>query len=246
MRMTTRIGLLFCLAITLVANASFAGPIVISGIFDGPLDGGEPKVVELYVCEDIPDLSLYAVGAANNGGGTDGQESFLPAGPVSAGTYVYIVDDNSDSALGVEFNQYFGFTPAIMVDSNLGINGGAAAINGDDAVELFFDPTGVWNDGGETVVDVFGEITHAGPGAWNYLDGWAYRVNETGPDGSTFVIGNWTFSGINATDGQATNDQVPGSRFPIGSYVCVPEPSSMALILLAGLAAVGIGRREVR
>jgi hypothetical protein len=235
--------LLAVIAMTFMASTSF-GELIITGVFDGPLDGGEPKVVELFVCEDIDNLALYRAGAANNGGGTDGPESALPNISVAAGNYIYIVDDNSDSALGVEFAQYFGFTPTYLIDSNAGLNGGAAAINGDDAIELFFDPTGLFV-GGETVVDTFGAITHTGGAsiaAWNYLDGWAYRNDMTGPDGSTFVVSNWTYSGVDATDGQLTNDQTPGSRFPIGSFTCIPEPTSVALVLLA-FGLVGLGRR---
>ena len=33
----------------------------------------------LHAIEDIADLSIYGVGVANNGGGTDGQEMTLPA-----------------------------------------------------------------------------------------------------------------------------------------------------------------------
>jgi PEP-CTERM motif len=227
--------LLSTLSLALVFAAAQANAnLVITGVFDGPLDGGEPKVVELFALTDVPDLSLYNASSANNGGGSDGPESTL-SGSASAGDFIYIVDDNSDSALGVEFAEYFGFTPALLFDSNLGANGGAAAINGDDAVELFFDPTGAFA-GAQTVIDTFGEITHAGPGAWNYLDGWAYRNDFTGPDGSTFVIGNWTFSGVDAADGTTTN---AGSNnpFPIGTYQPIPEP---ATCLLAGVALIGV------
>ncbi len=66
------------------------------------------------------------------------------------------------------------------------------------------------------VVDVFGDIATDGSGtAWDYLDGWAYRNDGTGPDGSTFTIGNWTFSGINALEGGTTNATVT-SPFPAG------------------------------
>jgi hypothetical protein len=165
------------------------------------------------------------------------------AGIAPAGSYIYVVDDNSDSLAGVEFNEYFGFTPTFFFDSNLGLNGGAAAINGDDAVELFFDPTGLFA-GGETVVDVFGEISHTtGPGAWNYLDGWAYRKNGTGPDGSTFVLDNWSFSGVDVNDGKTTN--VGPNAFPIGTYV-IPEPSSIVLVAFMALAVAGLGRRVSR
>lgn len=209
---------------------SASADLIVTGVIDGGLAGGEPKVVELYATTAIPDLSLYGVGAANNGGGTDGVELVL-SGSANAGDFIYIVEDDNQGALGVGFASYFGFTPALIFDGSFA-NGGAASINGDDAVELFFDATGLFT-GGETVIDVFGEITHAGVGAWNYLDGWAYRNDNTGPDGSTFVIGNWTFSGINVTDSTTTNAQV-SPPFPIGTYV--PEPASLALIGLGSLA----------
>ena len=50
--------------------------LVITGVYDGPLTGGVPKGIELYVTADIADLSVYGVGAANNGGGTDGEIYF--------------------------------------------------------------------------------------------------------------------------------------------------------------------------
>ena len=218
------------------ANAS----LIVTGVFDGGLLGGEPKVVELYATAAIADLSLYGVGAANNGGGTDGVENIL-AGSASAGDFIYIVDDNGQGALGVGFAAWFGFTPALIFDSNAGTGGGAAAINGDDAIEVFYDATGAFT-GGETVIDVFGDINVDGTGtAWDYLDGWAYRNDGTGPDGSTFVLANWTFSGIDVTDGQTTNAGMT-SPFPVGTYA-IPEPSTLALIGLGGLAMAFRRRR---
>ncbi|MEZ6191523.1 MAG: PEP-CTERM sorting domain-containing protein [Phycisphaerales bacterium] len=203
------------------ASQASAG-LIITGLIDGGLSGGLPKVIELYATTDIPDLSVYGAGSANNGGGTDGVELIL-SGSASAGDFIYLASES------VQFSTYFGFTPTLFFTG--GANGGPASINGDDAVELFYDPTGAFA-GGETVVDVFGEIASL-PGAWNYLDGWAYRNDNTGPDGSTFVIGNWTFSGINVTDGTTSNSQV-NPPFPIGTYV--PEPASLALMGLGGLA----------
>ncbi|MBI5916131.1 MAG: HYR domain-containing protein, partial [Bacteroidetes bacterium] len=49
------------------------------------------------------------------------------------------------------------------------------------------------------------------------MDGWAYRVNNTGPDGSFFELGSWTFSGPNALDNQTTNATSP-IPFPINSF----------------------------
>ena len=179
------------LGLTRAASAE----LVITGVFDGPLSGGTPKAIEIYVVSDVVDLSIYGIGAANNGGGTDGQEFTFPTQGASAGTYIYVSTEIP------QFEAFFGFVPDFT--------SGAASINGDDAIELF--ENGV-------VVDVFGDIDVDGSGtAWDYLDGWAYRLAGSGPDGSTFVIGNWTFSGPNAMDGQSTNDSAT-TPFPLGTY----------------------------
>ena len=66
-------------SLTLTANAGVLPEdnLVITAVFDGPLPGGTPKGVELYVINDINDLSAYGIGAANNGGGTDGAGIYL-------------------------------------------------------------------------------------------------------------------------------------------------------------------------
>lgn len=232
-------------AATFALGGQASANLIVTGVFDGPQSGGEPKVVELYVNSDIADLSLYGVGAANNGGGTDGVELIL-SGSASAGDFIYIVEDDNFNGgvnnLGDGFADYFGFTPSLIFDGSFA-NGGAASINGDDAIEVFFDGTGGFM-GSETVIDTFGDINTDGSGTpWDYLDGWAYRVDNTGPDGSTFNIGNWTFSGINVTDGTTNNGElVP--PFPIGTYSnAIPEPGSLALVALIGCAAV-VRRRK--
>ena len=153
----------------------------IEGIIDGPLGGGTPKAVEFYVITDIADLSLYGFGSANNGGGTEGQE-FTFSGSAVAGQSIFVASE------AINFLNWFGFSADFT--------SGASNINGDDAIELFYNGS---------VVDVFGDINVDGSGQpWEYLDGWAKRISS-GPDGSTFVLGNWTFSGRNALDGETDN-----------------------------------------
>lgn len=226
-----RFLLILTLCMFFVFEVNGQNDLVITGIFDGPLTGGEPKVIELYVINDVPDLSLYSVGSANNGGGSDGPETTL-SGSANAGDFIYIIDDNSSSALGVGFNSYFGFTPTLLFDGSG--PSGAANINGDDAIELFYDATGAFA-GSEMVVDVFGDINATGQ-TWEYLDGWAYRMENTGPDGSVFVVGDFSYSGVDATDGCTTNATCT-PPFPIGSFSfvspTVPTLSQWGLINLA-------------
>ncbi|MCB9197659.1 MAG: T9SS type A sorting domain-containing protein [Flavobacteriales bacterium] len=176
-------------------SAEFA--LMITGIYDGPISGN-PKGVELYVAHDIADLSLYGLGSANNGGGTDGQEFTFPSVSVTAGTFLYISSEST------QFTNFFGFAPDYFT--------GAMAINGDDAVELFYNGN---------VVDVFGDINASGTGTpWEYLDGWAYRKSSSGPDGATFQVNDWNFSGINQLELGTTNPTCT-SPFPLGSYTHV-------------------------
>ncbi len=192
--------------------------LVITGVVDGPLSGGVPKAIELCVLNDIADLSDYGVGSANNGGGSDGEEFTFPAGPVSAGTFIHVASE------AVGFSSFFGFAPAYT--------SGAASINGDDAIELFMSGS---------VIDVFGDINQDGSGQpWEHLDGWAYRNDGTGPDGSTFALGNWTFSGTNALDGETTNGTA-ATPFPIGAYSSCELPVPSPDVLLSEIVVTPTG-----
>jgi|GEM_PF-4029262 len=171
--------------------------LVISAIIDGPLTGGTPKAIELLALKDIPDLSIYGIGSANNGGGSNGQE-FTLSGSASAGDYLYIAAESTEAT---DFQSFFGFAPTYK--------SGAASINGDDAIELFMNGA---------VVDVFGDINVDGTGQpWEYEDGWAYRKANTGPDGSTFQLSNWLFSGVDALDGATTNATAT-TPVPVGNF----------------------------
>ncbi len=178
--------------------------LIISGVIDGPLTGGTPKAVELYASGDIPDLGIYGLGSANNGGGTDGVEFTFPSVSVSAGTFIFVTTDSA------QFTSYMGFNADY-------INGSATNVNGDDAVELFKD---------SVVIDVFGDINVDGNGQpWEYLDGWAYRNNNKTVNAGVFADSNWTFSGINVLDGCSLNSSC-GSVFPVGAFTTtvVPRP----------------------
>ncbi len=219
-RRSLQFSILPTLAVLLLAASpqAAAQDVVITGVVDGPLTGGVPKAIELCVVNDVADLSIYGVGSANNGGGSDGEEITFPAGPASAGTFLYVASEASG------FAEFFGFAPTYTAN--------AAAINGDDAIELFMS-------GG--VVDVFGDINVDGNGEpWEYLDGWAYRDNGTGPDGSTFTIGNWSFSGPGALSGESSNGTA-AVPFPIGAYSDCTLPVPTPDVLLSELVVTPTG-----
>jgi hypothetical protein len=206
-----------------VVPAAQTSDLIITGVIDGPITGGLPKAIELFVVNDIADLSVYGLGAANNGGGTDGEE-FSFTGSATMGQYLYVATEST------EFQNFFGFAPDFVTGSG---STAAANINGDDAIELFLN--------GE-VVDVFGELNVDGTGQpWDYEDGWAYRLSGTGPDGNTFVLANWLFSGANALDGESTNagaaTPFPSRSFQLNSQA-VPEPTTLVVWCLLGICGV--------
>lgn len=164
-------------------SAAKASDLIISGVIDGPRTGGVPKAIEVYAINNIADLSVYGLGSANNGGGSDGQEFTFPPLFVPAGSYIYVASESP------QFTTYFGSPPDYTSS--------AASINGDDAIELFQNGA---------VVDVFGDINVDGTGQpWEHLDGWAYRKSGSSPSGSIFQLSEWNFSGPNAIDNCSTN-----------------------------------------
>jgi len=187
-----------------VTGNAFGAPtnsLVLVGAYDGPLSGGTPKGIELYALANIPDLSKFGISIASNGGGSSGTISYnFPADALTAGNRVFLATESS------QFTAFFGSAPTYI--------NGVVSINGDDAIELY--------ENGQ-IIDVFGTVdcdpNDSGTTCpeWDYLDGWAYRVTNTGPDGSAFVESNWTFSGANALNGETTNATAT-TPYPYATY----------------------------
>lgn len=172
---------------------------LITGIIDGPLPGGLPKAIEVCACGQGPlenDNSTYSLSLAPNGQ-QDGPTFVFPdTTAVQSGQCVTVATE------ATAFSAFFGGAHPTYTDT-------VANMNGNDAVELLRN--------GERV-DVFGQVGVNGDGtAWNYQDGWAYRVAET--EASTrFVSDDWVFSVPNALDNVATRP------FPLGSFQCTNPP----------------------
>jgi uncharacterized protein len=167
--------------------------LIITGVIDGDLPGGLPKLIETYVVNDISDLSIYSIGMAFNGGATTSTRFTFPAVSATAGNFITIANGEA------VFNGYMGYD-ADYYSTN--ISG-----NGDDVYTI---------ENGGNIVDMFGELGVDGTGeSWDYLDGWAYRVSGTGPD-AAFIAGNW-INGLNALKTYQTNSAAT-NPFPAKSY----------------------------
>jgi hypothetical protein len=153
---------------------------------DVPTGGSTGKAIHVKATQNIPDLSIYGIGIANNGGGTDGQEYTFPSISLNTGEDIIVCRDTA------VINSYFvGCSPF-----NLVILDDQAVItqNGDDAIELF--ENGV-------VIETFGDINVDGTGEpWEYKDSWAYKDTS----GSVSFNGlNWVMGGVDCTDGSTTS-----------------------------------------
>ena len=104
------------LIVLATGTMSSATGLVLTGVIDGPLTGGTPKAVELYAAGDIPDLGIYGLGSANNGGGSDGIEFTFPSRTVSQGDFFYVASELAG------FSDFFGFAPD-AVSSAVNLNG---------------------------------------------------------------------------------------------------------------------------
>jgi len=180
---------------TLNSNSSCPYPIckealelkgVMALTWDGSGSNGG-KAIHLRANKDIEDLSIYGVGIANNGGGTDGVEFVFPQMSVEEGEDILLAREPGTLA------SYFGECTdefEYVIESN-----GSVSQNGDDAIELFNN---------EVVVETYGNVDVDGTGeVWEYSGSWGYKIN-----------GEFTVGGIDCADGSTTT-QSSACPYPI-------------------------------
>jgi hypothetical protein len=169
-----------------VCEATGSVDLELQGIMDFtvPTGGNDGKAIHVVATADIEDLSVYGIGVANNGEGTDNQEYTFDAIAVSTGDHILVA--RTLTAIESYFTSagYNLFDHILLATSSI-------SQNGDDAIELY--KNGV-------VVETFGEINVDGTGqSWQYMDSWAYKTTL----GTTWPNG-WSYGGINCTDETTT------------------------------------------
>ena len=145
------------------------------------------RAIHMLALEDIPDLSVYGVGIANNGGGSDGREIDFPAESVSAGDHILLVRDIDEMGLSAYFEDCFN-------DFALVIPSGGVNFNGDDPVELFKE---------NTVIESYGDVELDGTGEeWEFVGTWAYKLK-----------GEWEYGELDCT-ANSTTTSTSGCVYP--------------------------------
>ena len=182
--------------------------LALQGILDFtvPSGGSDGKAIHVVATDNIADLSVYGIGVANNGGGTDGQEYTFDPISVSTGDDILVV--RSVSAMSSYFDAcYTEFDHVLLGTSSI-------SQNGDDAIELFYNGN---------VIETFGDINVDGTGTpWDYMDSWAYKDSS---GAVSFSGGNWIFGGVNCTDGSTTtfNSTCP---YPLCPFPGCTDPTA--------------------
>ena len=211
---------LLTIAVVLFTCASARAELIITSIFDGA--GGTPRGIELFVAA-TGSFEDWTVDLEFNNN-TDPLADEFGVGHVfdstiyNEGDFIYVTGTPADSILTA--------TSSAIIDApTLNI------INGDDRVRIS-------NVAGD-VIDQYGVSGQDGTGeAWEYTGSFAYRNDNTSPTGA-FEIGEWTIAPVNsliANGNGALQDR-------LGSFVAVPEPSTLILFGLAGLG-LGLKRRR--
>jgi len=180
---------------TLNSNSSCSYPICrealeLKGVMALSWDGSGTnggKAIHLKATKDIEDLSIYGIGVANNGGGTDGVEYSFPQISVEEGDDILLAREPGTIA------SYFGDCTdefEHILESN-----NAVSQNGDDGIELF---------NAETVIETYGSADVDGTGApWEYTGSWGYKID-----------GSWVVGGIDCADGSSST-QGSACTYPI-------------------------------
>lgn len=160
-------------------------PLSLKGVMALTWDGSDTndgKAVHVVANADIADLSLYSLGVANNGGGTDGPEYTFPAISLSEGDDVLVA--RNPEALTAYFEDCGSEFEQILESNN------SISQNGDDAIELY---------SGDTVIEVYGDADVDGTGMdWEYSGSWAYKIGR-----------DWTTGGLDCTVGGTLNSNSP-------------------------------------
>lgn len=197
------------LPLTALPTGATTGDLVITGVVDGPLAGGLPKAVELYVANDIPDLSIYGAGSANNGNPSTGPEFTFPAIAATAGDFVYLATE------GPGFTSFFGFAPDFIHGQATNINGGRChrAVPGRRCRRCVRHR---WHVRDRPALGIHGRL------------GLPRRRDR--PGRAAFTPDNWSFSGPNALDNETSN-ATAAVPFPIGTYAEDETPPPTSVII---------------
>jgi hypothetical protein len=172
----------YLLLLLFVSTSVMAQAPIITMISDGDCAGGKPNVIELYA-QGTVDFSNFSVELQTNANTTWGNTTNLAALGTVTDQFVYIFRDTDAAEFATEYPNVTGTAIA-----------GALNFNGDDRVRIILD----FNS---NVIDQYGVESQDGSGQpWDYIDGYAKRIDASTQNGGNFNVANWTVN-TSALDG---------------------------------------------
>ncbi len=173
-----------------------SGSVCLTGILDGTLYGGKPKVIELFI-SGTEDLGAYEIWRSQNGDPWGaGMGSRILLNGIYSNTFVFLVKYDQVA----DFHIVFGDTGIYANVIPLGIVSG----NGNEGFQI--RDTLTWS--------VTDQIWLEDP-TETYRDSYWYRKSGTGPDGG-WLVENWYSPGNDALDDLDTLEL--RAAVPFGSY----------------------------
>ncbi len=201
------------LLVLLTAGFTQAG-VIITGVLDGGLAGGTPKMIELYVY-GTEDLTDWSVKNYNNGNISPTNSTTLSG--VYTNQFVYVTCSGTTPTSATAFDSIWGILEGDFLNV---IEGPALQFNGDDAVALH-NPSG-------GIVDVYGVIGEDGTGKpWEYYDSWAIK-NDDIADSPIFNVLDWEVWPVDSTDGLDADMHralIPFGTYQYGGDPNIPDPN---------------------
>src|SRR5690554_3946145 len=197
---------IYLLIMLFMSTTAMTQTPIITSIVDGDCSGGNPRVIEIFAQGSV-DFTQYSIQLQSNGGSWGTLLDLTSLGTITD-EFVYV--HKGDVSFAAEF-------PSVTNTLDAGTSS-VTNFNGDDGIRIIITAN-------STVIDQYGEDAVDGTGeVWEYLDGYAKRKNNTGPDAGFNPL-NWDY--FNGALDQLCNTTTYEVITNVGSYTFAAGPTIM-------------------
>src|SRR5690554_374729 len=195
---------IYLLIMLFMSTTAMTQTPIITSIVDGDCSGGNPRVIEIFAQGSV-DFTQYSIQLQSNGGSWGTLLDLTSLGTITD-EFVYV--HKGGGSFAAEF-------PSVTNTLDAGTSS-VTNFNGNDGIRIILTAN-------STVIDQYGEDAVDGTGeVWEYLDGYAKRKNNTGPDASFNPL-NWDY--FNGALDQLCNTTTYEVITNAGSYTFAADPT---------------------
>src|SRR5690554_1139041 len=195
---------IYLLIMLFMSTTAMTQTPIITSIVDGDCSGGNPRVIEIFAQGSV-DFTQYSIQLQSNGGSWGTLLDLTSLGTITD-EFVYV--HKGGGSFAAEF-------PSVTNTLDAGTSS-VTNFNGNDGIRIILTAN-------STVIDQYGEDAVDGTGeVWEYLDGYAKRKNNTGPDAGFNPL-NWDY--FNGALDQLCNTTTYEVITNAGSYTFAADPT---------------------